>query len=202
MKLVKMRNKDLDNFDAFFQNKLQNFDVDENRADQYMGEMNFPVPLEERSFWKVFYLYFSYNKKISATIAVLLFSGIAGILLLKNDIKPTEKKKEEMEKGVVKSSTSISTKKDINTNLITEIKTTTKLEQTTLNKLSRSSKPKQISVEEDVIKKPVEKTFMASENKLETSDAFKNQMILKDSISGKVKTKDLAAKQDTINIIW
>ncbi len=202
MKLVKMHNKDLDNFDAFLQNKLQNFDVDNNKADQYMGEMNFPVPLEERSFWKVFYLYFSNNKKISLTIAVLLFSGIAGIFFLKNGIKPTEKKKEVIETGVVKSTTVISTKKDINTTVSKEIKTATKLNQNTINKFSPSSKTKQTSIEKDIIKKPVEKIFMASENKLETSDAFKNQIILKDSISRKVKTKDLVAKQDTINIIW
>jgi hypothetical protein len=202
MKLVKMHNKDLDNFDAFLQNRLQNFDVDKNKVDQYMGEMSFPVPLEERSFWKVFYLYFSDNKKIIATVAILLFSGIAGILLLKNDIKSTEKKKEVMETGVVKSVTNLSTKKDSNSSPTSEIKTTTTLNQTTINKLSPSSKPKQISVEKDVIKKPIEINVVASENKLETSDAFKNKIVFKDSISVSLKTKDVIAKQDTINIIW
>jgi hypothetical protein len=202
MKLVKMHNKDLDNFDAFLQNKLQNFNVDNNKADQYMGEMNFPVPLEERSFWKVFYLYFSNNKKISFAIAVLLFSGIAGVFFLKNGIKPTEKKKKVIETGVVKSTTGISIKKDIKANVTTEVKTETKLGQNTINKLSPSSKTKQTSIEEDLIKKSAEKTFMTSENKLETTDAFKNQIAFKDSISPKMKIKELVAKQDTINIIW
>ncbi len=202
MKIVKMPNMDVDKFDAFLQTKLQNFNIDKSKANQYMEEMRFPVPLEERSYWKAFYLYFLNNKKIIATVIVLLFSGIVGTFYLKNGINHIESNKDKIKIDIVKPTTNTLKNDEVeNANVnSTENKITPKLQKTTDNTTSIFAKRKEIKIKKNIIKNQLEKMPMPNEAKPEILEAIKNKTLLKDSIA--LKVKPVITKQDTVNIIW
>jgi hypothetical protein len=84
MKILKMPDKQTEQFDLFVQQQLNQVDIDVSRADEFAGSMQFPVSVEpaaKQSWWKT---NFSGKRKyLSALILLVFLSGTTIILLNK-----------------------------------------------------------------------------------------------------------------------
>jgi hypothetical protein len=222
MKILKMPDKQTEQFDLFVQQQLNQVDIDISRADEFAGSMQFPVSVEpaaKQSWWKT---NFSGKRKYLSALILLIFLSGTTIFILDKPATRSEKQEnatpvnKENGNNIQNNNNNQPTTDGITKN---EHNIQTQTVQPVANENTQSSPANQAATQKPVTRSS--KDIADKTNKIETSDngndgvkditAMPLNKAAGDKQATAPKTDSLIVtapekkppvKKDTIHVIW